>query len=76
VKALALALALLAVPGCGTVIMTVINDGEPVIYGGVVGDGFAMITDPLMVLPALVDLPLSLTADTVLLPWALAAKDD
>ena len=70
-----LVLGLLGLPtmtGCGTVGSQIAGDPNvPVIYGGIVMDGWVIVEHPLVTPVAILDMPLSLVADTLLLPLTI-----
>lgn len=71
---------LLLMPGCGTYIMMMESDGHPIPYSGVMIDALVFagfitsqegLNGILIALWALVDLPFSLVADTLCLPYTI-----
>ncbi len=73
----ALLIAAVAISGCGTLFQGH-EDSGPAIYGGIRFDvqSIAQAEDAVDVLLMLTDLPFSLVADTVILPWSVYNEID
>ncbi|MDC3379364.1 hypothetical protein OAX78_03685 [Planctomycetota bacterium] len=69
--------ALIATSGCGTIADASRGNGDflrpgPSVYGGLITDLYALGLAPVLVPILLIDVPLSLAADTLMLPITLA----